>query len=90
MTEQRSNRPVKDFRSGGVAVSLWRNETEQNGRTVVTHSATISKRYRDKDGIWQDSSSFFLSDLPRLELVVRKAYEHLALRETEEAEDAQA
>ena len=85
MTEQRSNRPVKDFRSGGVVAAIWRHDTEQDGRTIVNNSVTIGKRYRDKDGIWQDSSSFFVGDLPRLELVIRKAYEYLALREAEEA-----
>ena len=88
MTEERSNRPVKDFRSGGISAAIWRNETEQNGHTVVTHSVTIQKRYRDKDAVWHDSSSYFVGDLAQLELVVRKAYEHLALRETEEAESS--
>ena len=82
MAEQ--NQPVKKFRAGGVSASIWRNETEQNGRTVVNHSVSFQKRYRDRNGEWQTSDYFFRSELPALELVVRKAFEHLALTAVEE------
>ena len=88
MSEQSDNRPVKKFRAGGISASIWRNETKQKDQSVVSHSVTVQKRYCDKNGQWQTSGSFFQSDLPKVELVVRKAYEYLALREAEEAQDA--
>ncbi len=85
MAEQ--NQPVKKFRAGGVTATIWRNDVQQDGQTVVRHSVTVQKRYRDRDGSWKDSSSFFVNDLPRLELVVRKAYEYLALAAGEENDE---
>lgn len=79
------NQPVKTFRSGGISASVWRNDVVQNGQTVVNHSVTLQKRYRDRrTGEWRDSGTFFMSDLPRVQLVMRKAYEYLALTAVEE------
>ena len=42
----------------------------------------MNKRYRDQEtGDWRDSNSFFPDDLPRLRLLLDKAYEFLMLRE---------
>ena len=81
------NQPVKRLRVGGVSASVWRNETQQKGQAVVTHSVSIQKRYRDGSGQWQTSGSFFMDDLPKLELVVRKAYEFLALTAQGDADE---
>ena len=87
MAEQ-LNQPVKKFRAGQISASVWRNERQEDGRTLVNHSVSIQKRYRDVDGAWKDSATFFANDLPRLELVVRKAYEYLTLAAVEESEAA--
>lgn len=76
MSEQ--NQPVKKFRAGGISASIWRNEREAGGETVVDFSVSFQKRYRDGEGAWKDSETFFAYDLPQLELVVRKAYDYLA------------
>ena len=81
MAEQKKLQPVKEFKSGGVSATIWENEGERNGENVVRHSVQVQKRYRDRDGEWKNSSSFFESDLPRVLLVVQKAYEHIALSE---------
>ena len=75
MTSTTPQPPEKEFRAGTISAAIWRNETEQDGRTVVQHSVRINKRYRDpKTGDWRDSDYFFANDLPRLKLVVDKAY----------------
>jgi len=81
MTQKTPQPPAKEFRAGGVSASIWHNETEQDGRTIVQHSVRINKRYRDpQTGDWRDSDYFFANDLPRLRLVLAKAYEHIVLK----------
>jgi len=92
MSTQNVPQPVQEFRIGGtITASVWRNETQQGGRTLSNHSVQIQKRYYDKaDGAWKTSSSYFPDDLPRLELAVRNAYEWIMTQprgETEEDND---
>ena len=86
MTEQNNNKPIKSFKAGGVEASVWRKEVEQNGQTVTRHSVRIQKQYRNKDGDYEKTEYFFKNDLPMLELVTRKAFEYLALKESQDAE----
>ena len=80
--------PAKEFRAGAISASVWTNEDpQQDGSVRVRHSVKIQKRYRDKDGAWQDSDYFFPEDLPKLELVVRKAFEFISLKESKDAEE---
>lgn len=55
---------------------------QQSRQQVTRHSVTIRKSYRDKDGTWKESSTFFPNNLPRLSLVARKAFEWIALKES--------
>lgn len=77
-----ANPPDVVYRSGGVSVAVWKNETLQNGRTVPQFSVRIQKRFKDAEsGEWKTTDYFFPEDLPRLELVVREAYRYVALKE---------
>ena len=49
------------------------------------YSIRVQKRYRDdKDGQWKTTTYFRPDELPKLGLVVSRAYEFLTLRETDE------
>jgi len=89
MSESPTNRPVKEFRARGLRLAIWQNEVGRDGGTVLRHSVTINKRYLDpQDGKWKDSTSFFADDLPRLRLLLDKAYEYILLRDTSPAATA--
>lgn len=87
MTQQQANTaPVKEFRVGGVKAAIWKNEVEQDGRTVIRYSVKIQRSYRDKaSDEWKTTEYFFPEDLPRLILVAQKAFEYVSLRESEES-----
>lgn len=82
-------KPIKEFRAGGrgcISASIWRNEiddeTGKDGRTTVTYSVRIQKRYYDiKTDSWHNSEYYFADELPRIRLVIDKAYEFIKLRE---------
>ena len=72
---QNPNKPVKEFRRGAIKVSIWKNETDDNGRTVVRYSVKLNKRFHRKDGDWQDTDYYFPEDLPVLAKLIDKAFE---------------
>lgn len=79
---------MKEFRARNLSLAIWQNEGTREGRPITLHSITLNKRYQDQDsGEWKDSSSFFPDDLPRLRLLLEKAYEHLVLRDVSSIAD---
>jgi len=84
------NKPVKTFRcKGGITAAVWQNQVERAGKTSTRFSVTVEKRYRDRnDDTWRTSSSLFAEDLPKVQLVLAKAYEFICLQETEEPESS--
>ena len=84
MSDRSLQRPFKEFRAGPIKAAIWRNEVEQNGQRVVRHSVRIGKRYFDRQqNAWADSEYFFVNDLPRVRLLVEKAFEFIALKESD-------
>lgn len=85
MSDQLPQKPVREFRASGggtVTAAVWRNEHERDGQLMVTYSIGLRKRYYDRDSeTWKDSDYFFPEDLPKLRLVIDKAYEYAVLRE---------
>lgn len=56
------NTPVHEEKFGRVRAAVWANETESG----VWYSVSFSKLYKDKEGKWQDASSFSKEDLSLL------------------------
>ena len=75
--------PEKKFRAGGVSATIWQNASEKGTYATVT----LSRSYVDKDNNWKETSSYKVTDLPKVALVLAKAYEHLQLNK--KAEQAQ-
>jgi len=74
--------PKKRFRCGAVFAAVWENEQTANDGTFTVESVTFSRRYRKSDGEWDSTSSFRKNDLPKIEIVCRKAYEFLNAKRT--------
>ena len=76
-------RPLKQFASGSVRATIWENERERGKQQFTTHTVRIERVYKDLNGEWQTTNGFNKNDLPNLELLVRKAFEFLSMRERE-------
>jgi len=82
------NAPEKEFASGRIRAAIWRNEELRDGRKVVRFSIKIQKQYlEEKTGEWRDTTYYFPEELAKLELVVRKAFEYVSLRESDDDTD---
>jgi len=79
------DKPVKEFRAGGVRASIWRDEVQGEGVDEVREvfSVRVERRYKDSAGTWQSSNRFNRIDLADLELVALKAREFLSVKERE-------
>ncbi len=87
MTQQTNTAPIKVIRVGTVSASVWKDEVDKNGTTVVRYSIRIQKRFRQDDGEWKNTDYFFPEELPKLQLVTAKAFEYISLKESEESSD---
>jgi hypothetical protein len=87
MTEQNKDKPIKDFRSGGIQAGVWRNEVQKDGNTTVRYSVKIQKRFKNKKAEYENTNYYFRDDLPKLILVANKAFEYISLTESKDAEE---
>ncbi len=73
--------PEKKFSTGAINATVWRNNgVSKNGGPVEFRTVQLQRRYKDKNGVWQSTSSLRLNDLPKASLVLQKSYEYLVLK----------
>jgi len=80
--ENPGNAPEKKFRAGAIAATVWLNKGQQpTGEETEFRTISLNRRYSDKNGVWQSTTSFRVSDLPKAQVVLQKAFEYLVLNE---------
>jgi len=85
----KKDQPVKEFRAGGVTALVWTSKVAVSGRSTTQHSIRVQKRYRDdRSGQWKTTTYFRPDELPKLALIVSKAFEFLTLREFDNTSSA--
>lgn len=72
-------RPAKKLRAGALSATIWKNAVQKDGRPFETHSVVIARGYKNKQGEWQNSSSFRAQDLPQAALLLQEAYKFLVM-----------
>lgn len=78
------NVPEKKFSTGVISATIWQNQGKgRNGEIVSFRTVSFQRSYKDKNGIWQNSNSLRVNDLPKASLVLQKAYEYAVLREAQ-------
>ncbi len=89
-------KPLKQFAaSNSIRAVIWENKHENGDQKFTTHTVRVERRYKDRDGNWQSTNGFGKNDLPKLALVVGKAFEFLTMRgrgpqDEENGEDPEA
>ena len=77
--------PVAKFRAGQVSSALWENQIQVKGAAVTILKATVQRRYKDRDGNWQSSSSFSRNEIPLAIHCLQKAFEKIIEIQSENA-----
>lgn len=77
---QEKNKPEKKFSTGAISATVWKNShVDKNGKQIEFKTVSLQRRYTDKNGAWQTSSSLRANDLPKAALVLSEAYRYLML-----------
>jgi len=80
---EKMTKPLKEFAAGSVRATIWENSRERGKQQFTTHTVRVERTYKDLNDEWQSTNGFNTNDLPNLELVARKAFEFLSVRERE-------
>lgn len=80
------NLPEKKFSTGALVATVWENQGKnKEGDDVSFRTVSFQRRYMDKNGEWQSTSTLRINDLPKASLVLQKAYEYLVMKEMQNA-----
>ena len=74
--ENQKKQPEKTFRAGSVSATIWKNTNKVNNEDVSFYTTSIIRSYKDAEGNWKTTSIFRMNDLPKLQLVSKRAYEY--------------
>jgi len=81
---ENKNTPEKKFSTGGISATVWKNSMRaKDGSEFETRTVTLQRRYTNKKGQWQTSSSLRINDLPKAALVIEEAYKYIVLQDNE-------
>jgi len=76
--------PVAKFKAGQVSAAIWENEVQMPRGTVKILKATVQRRYRDRGGQWQSSTSFSRNEIPLAIHCLQKSFERIIEIQNEE------
>ncbi|HIJ10720.1 TPA: hypothetical protein HA278_01555 [Candidatus Woesearchaeota archaeon] len=78
---KKGNLPEKKFRAGAISATVWLNQGQRpTGETVEYRTVSLERSYQ-KEGTWHTTSSLRINDVPKAEVVLKKAYEYIVLTE---------
>ena len=79
--------PEITFRHGPCSASVFQNEYNRGDEKLLIRSVSFQRRYQDREGDWQTTSSPNVNDIPKAVLVLNKAYEFLTSNGHTEVEE---
>jgi hypothetical protein len=85
-----TQKPICKFKAGQVSAALWENEIPMNGKTVTVLKASVQRRYKDKNGEWQSSTSFGRNEIPLAIYCLEKAFQTIIEERSSNNNNAEA
>ena len=71
--------PIKRFQVGACTAAVFGNEVQTEKGMVVLKHIVLQRSYKDKDGNFQNTSSFGINDAPKAMLALQEAYKFVVL-----------
>ena len=69
----KKNPLVQMITCGNVRLSIFENDSQQPSEVALYYTVKVSRSYRDGEGKWQSTSSFYKSHLPQLIYACQRA-----------------
>ena len=79
------SQPEKRFRCGCCEAAVFENEINKNGMALKVKKVVIQKRYKSNEE-WKSTHSLDTNDIPKMGMVLSKAYEYLTMSKDIDAE----
>lgn len=70
-------KPERKIRIGNIHATIWNNAREIDGQIKELKNIKLEKVYKDKDGSWKSSNSFYVDELPKAIMALSKAFSEL-------------
>lgn len=78
------NKPAHKVKYGAVSATTWEKKIKgKDGKEFTVYNTEIVRNYKNGDK-WEKTSNFQKNDLPKVEVVTRKAFEWLGEKNEEE------
>ncbi|MFC1793676.1 hypothetical protein ACFL3Q_08840 [Planctomycetota bacterium] len=80
--------PKAQFRNSNFKAAVWENKSEKDGGTLIQHSVTLQKSFKDPGtDEWKHfEMRLFPAEIPAMISVAQKAYDKCLLKEECEQE----
>jgi hypothetical protein len=82
-----NNKPLVSVKAGTVTGAVWENSIESHGKTVTVLKATVNRRYKAKDGSWQNGNSFGRTEIPLVIYCLEKCFEKIVNEDSNNTEE---
>lgn len=76
-----NKKPIQKFKAGAIDASVWENSKQINGVPVTVYAVTLDRKYKDKNGTWQSTSSLNVNDIPKAIVALEEAYKSLVMKD---------
>ena len=84
------NKPIRRFKAGAISASVFENLTMIKGVETKMYNVVVSKTYKGDDDSWKSTNSFSVFyELPKVILVLKKAYEFVVTNSSAEKEEGE-
>jgi len=76
------DKPVQTIKDGALELAVWLNERVVDGETKSFHSITFTRNYKDKDGVWQQTTALGQYDLLKMSNLLVQVHNALNLKQS--------
>jgi len=76
--------PVARIKAGQVSAAVWENQVQTREGGVTILKASVQRRYKDKNGQWQSTTSFGRNEIPLAIHCLQKAFEKIIEMQNED------
>ncbi|PLW80914.1 hypothetical protein C0585_00385 [Candidatus Woesearchaeota archaeon] len=80
--EQNPNQPELKLSAGPIKATVWKNHSKkEDGQDSEYSTITLERVYKDKEGNWQSTNIFRVSDLPKAQALLNRLYETIIVKD---------
>lgn len=84
LNDGKRNFPKKKYRAGAISATVWENKGKTiEGKENSYNTISLERVYQDREGNWKSTNSFRINDLPKIQVLMQKAFGDLVLKEQE-------